>query len=54
MIFKNFFKRKKHKEEIFDVFGWLNGWVECYEEKVGDGKAKEFMDWLYNQPMTVI
>jgi len=35
-----------------DVFAWLKKWVNAYEKCVGDGKANDFINWVYQQPMT--
>lgn len=36
----------------FDCFVWLEAWKDFYEEQIGDGKAREFYDWINKQPMT--
>lgn len=35
----------------FDAFRWLTRWVDQYERIVGDGKAKDVLAWIYQQPM---
>ncbi len=34
-----------------DVFKWFQGWVNHYERTVGDGKAKDVLAWINQQPM---
>jgi hypothetical protein len=36
----------------FNCWEWMEGWVNAYEDQVGNGKAKEFYDWINVQPMT--
>jgi len=43
--------KKFIEEKYFDVFKWLNDWVEGYEKEIGDRKAKDFQDWIHQQPM---
>ena len=33
------------------VFDWLKRWVDAYEENNKDGKAKDFLNWVFQQPM---
>lgn len=40
-----------YKEKPFDSWAWMESWVNAYEQQVGDGKAKEFYQWVGQQPM---
>lgn len=40
-----------YKGTPFDSWAWMKSWVDAYEKQVGDGKAKEFLDWVQEQPM---
>jgi hypothetical protein len=35
----------------FKGWAWMESWINAYEQQVGDGKAKEFYDWVGHQPM---
>jgi hypothetical protein len=35
----------------FDTWAWMQSWVDAYESQVGNGKAKDFIDWVHQQPM---
>jgi hypothetical protein len=35
----------------FDTWAWMQSWVDGYEKQVGDGKARDFIEWVHQQPM---
>jgi len=36
----------------FNTWTWLSSWVNKYEESQKDGKARDFLNWVNQQPMT--
>lgn len=40
-----------YKEKPFDSLTWMESWVDAYERENGDGKAREFLEWVQCQPM---